>query len=258
MTNLSQIPALTGTNFKQWKTKLRLFLGMMKYDRAFRYDRPKPADKDGVATPEEKADIEKWDDCDRMCIMVMKITTHETLQGCIPDKDSGAKEYLKALEEKFAMSKKADIRTLMVKLTTIKYKGKTGIREHITEMVKLQRALKSHNFNISDDLLIEYIFMSLPPSFGQFNMTYNCIKETWTVTELEAQLVQEEERQKMNKGEEAHVITPDSKGKRKKRNNRKGKEPNKEAADNNTKKQKKDNTSEKSEDKVICHFCKKP
>ena len=62
----------------------------------------------------------------------------------------------------------------------------------------------------------------------------------------------------MNKGEEAHVITPDSKGKRKKRNNRKGKEPNKEAADNNTKKQKKDNTSEKSEDKVICHFCKKP
>jgi len=46
-------------------------------------------------------------------------------------------------------------------------------------------------------------------------MTYNCIKETWTVTELEAQLVQEEERQKMNKGDEAHVITPDSKGEKK-------------------------------------------
>ena len=132
MTNISQISALIETNFKQWETKFRLFLGMMKYDRAFRYDRPKPADKDGVATPEEKADIEKWDDCYRLCIMVMKITTHETLQDCIPDKDSGAKEYLKALEEKFAMSKKTDIRTLMVKLTTIKYKGKTGIREHIT------------------------------------------------------------------------------------------------------------------------------
>jgi hypothetical protein len=47
---------------------------MMQYDSAFRNDYPKPTDKDGVATPQEKADIGKWQHCDRMCLMVMKST----------------------------------------------------------------------------------------------------------------------------------------------------------------------------------------
>jgi hypothetical protein len=59
MAYLNQIPMLNGTNFKQWEIKLRLFLKMMQYDSAFRNDCPKPADKDGVATPQEKTDIEK-------------------------------------------------------------------------------------------------------------------------------------------------------------------------------------------------------
>ena len=99
--------------------------------------------------------------------------------------------------------------------------------------------------------------MSLPPSYSQFKLTYNCIKEVWTLTEFEAQLVQEEERQKMTKGEEAHVAETGSNEKKKKRKNKKQKGPNKAAQDNNdAKKQKKDDTSKKSE--VICHFCKKP
>jgi hypothetical protein len=258
MAYLNQIPMLNGTNFKQWETKLKLLLGMMQYDQAIRSECPKAAASDGVATPLEKADIEKWQHNDRMCLMVIKSAIQDTLQGCIPDQESGAKEYLKALEEKFTKSKKNEVGMLLHKLVNTKYKGKLGIREHFTEMVKVQRALKEHGQIISDELLIDYIFMSLPSSYSQFRLTYNCIKEIWTLTEFEAQLVQEEERQKMSKGEEAHVVATDSNEKKRKRKNRKGKGPNKAADNNDAKRQKKDNTSEKSEDKVICYFCKKP
>ena len=168
-----------------------------------------------------------------------------SLQGCIPDQDSGAKGYLEALEKKFAKSKKAEVSALFVKLATLKYKGQKGIREHITEMVNLQCALKPHRVNISDELLIEFIFLSLPKSFSHFQMTYNCMKEDWTLAEFETQLVQEEERQKTNKVEEANVVTSGSKRKGKKRNN---KTPTK-ATQDDAKKHKKEGTFEKSEEK---------
>jgi gag-polypeptide of LTR copia-type len=150
---------------------------MMQYDSAFRNDFPKPADKDGVATPQEKADIEKWQHYDKICLMVMKCAIQETLQGYLLDQESSAKEYLKVIEEKFTKIKKAEVGTLLCNLTSTNYKGKIRFREHFTEMIKLQRALKEHGHNISDEFLIDYIFMSLPSSYGQFRLTYNCIKE---------------------------------------------------------------------------------
>ena len=145
-----------------------------------------------------------------------------------------------------------------MKLATIKYKGKEGVREHVIEMTRLQRALKGHNYDISDEVLIEFIFLSLPSNFSQFKMTYNCQRETWTLPEFEAQLVQEEERQKMTKGESAHVVTYNPKGKGKKRKfTAKEKGPTKVAANNVAQKSKKEDTSAKAEEKN-CFFCKAP
>eukprot|EP00253_Pinus_taeda_P012396 PITA_12396 len=179
-------------------------------------------------------------------------------RGIILDTETGAIKYLKALEEKFTKSKKTEVSTLFVKLATIKYKGKEGVREHVIEMKRLQRALKGHNYDISDEVLIEFIFLSLPSNFSQFKMTYNCQRETWTLPEFEAQLVQEEERQKMTKGESAHVVTSNPKGKDKKRKfTAKEKEPTKVAANNAVQKSKKEDTSAKAEEKN-CFFCKAP
>ena len=240
MSSLSQIKPLMGNNFKQWEEKLKLVLGIMQLDTALRFDRPKPK-KEGEETPQETADIARWEHSDRMCIMVMKQTIHETFRGIIPDTETGAIKYLKALEEKFTKSKKTEVSTLFVKLATIKYKGKEGVREHVIEMTRLQRALKGHNYDISDEVLIEFIFLSLPSNFSQFKMTYNCQRETWTLPEFEAQLVQEEERQKMTKGESAHVVTSNPKGKSNKRKfTAKEKGPTKVAANNAAQKNKKE------------------
>ena len=257
MSSLSQIKPLMGNNFKQWEEKLKLVLGIMQLDTALRFDRPKP-NKESEVTPQEKADIARWEHSDRMCIMVMKQTIHETFRGIIPDTETGAIKYLKALEEKFTKSKKTEVSTLFVKLATIKYKGKEGVREHVIEMTRLQRALKGHNYDISDEVLIEFIFLSLPSNFSQFKMTYNCQRETWTLPEFEAQLVQEEERQKMTKGECAHVVTYNPKGKGKKRKfTAKEKGPTKVAANNAAQKSKREDTSAKAEEKN-CFFCKAP
>eukprot|EP00253_Pinus_taeda_P017328 PITA_17328 len=249
MSSLSQIKPLMGNNFKQWEEKLKLVLGIMQLDTTLRFDHPKP-NKESEVTPQEKTDIARWEHSDHMCIMVMKQTIHEIFRGIIPDAETSAIKYLKALEEKFTKSKKTEVSTLFVKLATIKYKGKEGVREHVIEMTRLQHALKGHNYDISDEVLIEFIFMSLPSNFSQFKMTYNCQRETWTLPEFEAQLVQEEERQKMTKGESAHVVTSNPKGKGKKRKSTaKEKEPTKVAANNSAQKSKKEDTSAKAEEK---------
>jgi len=85
-----------------------------------------------------------------MCLMIMKSTIQKTLQGYIPNQESDAKEYLNVLEKKFTKNKKIDVGILLCKFTSTKYKDKVGVREHFTKMIKLQRALKEHGYNISD------------------------------------------------------------------------------------------------------------
>jgi hypothetical protein len=61
---------------------------------------------------------------------------------------------------------------------------------------------------------------SLPTSFGQFKVSYNCQKESWIVNELISHYVQEEERLKTNKSESANIAsTSKEKGKQKRKVN---------------------------------------
>ena len=55
------------------------------------------------------------------------------------------------------------------------------------------RALK---LELSNDILVHLVLISLPPQFSPFKISYNTQKEKWTLNELSAQCVQEEERLK--------------------------------------------------------------
>ena len=96
------------------------------------------------------------------------------------------------------------------------------------------------------------VLISLPTQFSPFKISYNTQKEKWTLNELIAQCVQEEERLKQEKIESAHLAST-SQGfgtnKKRKRDN-KGKQ----TAVSGTSKQK----EQKKQDKEItCFFCKK-
>ncbi|XP_029129697.1 uncharacterized protein LOC114916656 [Cajanus cajan] len=171
------IPMLNGTNFKAWKEAIEIILGCMDLDLAFRAEKPTP-------NPEN------------------------------PDEDKGsiseshnAKGFLDAIEQYFTSNEKVDASSLLAKLISMRYKGKGNIREYIMEMSNLAAKLKALELELSDDLLVHLVLISLPTHFGQFNVSYNTLKDKWTLNELISHCVQEKERQQREKTESAHLTS---------------------------------------------------
>ncbi|KAL6318453.1 hypothetical protein AAG906_041220 [Vitis piasezkii] len=89
------------------------------------------------------------------------------------------------------------------------------------EMSHLASKLKALKLELSDDLLVHLVLISLPAQFNQFKVSYNCQKDKWTLNELISFCVQEEERLKQDKTESAHLAsTSKDKGKRKNKDNK--------------------------------------
>ncbi|KAL6348287.1 hypothetical protein AAG906_005584 [Vitis piasezkii] len=89
----------------------------------------------------------------------------------------------------------------------MRYKGKENIREYIMEMSNLVTRLKALKLELSEDILVHLVLISLPTQFSPFKISYNTQKEKWTLNELIAQCVQEEERLKQEKIESAHLAS---------------------------------------------------
>ncbi|RVX20917.1 Retrovirus-related Pol polyprotein from transposon TNT 1-94 [Vitis vinifera] len=89
----------------------------------------------------------------------------------------------------------------------MRYKWKENIREYIMEMSNLATRLKALKLELSEDILVHLVLISLPTQFSPFKISYNTQKEKWTRDELIAQCVQEEERLKQEKLENAHLAS---------------------------------------------------
>ncbi|KAA8530397.1 hypothetical protein F0562_005106 [Nyssa sinensis] len=86
------------------------------------------------------------------------------------------------------------------------------------EMSHLASKLRAHKLDLSEDLLVHLVLISLPTQFSQFKVSYNCQKETWSLNELISHCVQEEERLKQEKIESAHLAgTSKDKGNKRKK-----------------------------------------
>ncbi|XP_058722337.1 uncharacterized protein LOC131594269 [Vicia villosa] len=142
---------------------------------------PSPTDS---TTPEEKKNYEKWDRSNRMSLMIIKRGILESFRGTISEVITSAKDFLAEIEKRFAKSDKAETSTLLQSLIFIKYKGKGNIREYNMEMSNIAFKLKALKLELSDDLLVHLVLISLPAQFGQFKISYNCQKEKWSLNEL--------------------------------------------------------------------------
>ncbi|XP_077242709.1 uncharacterized protein LOC143883248 [Tasmannia lanceolata] len=205
---LSCIEHLTETNYEKWKEHLYIALGCMELDCALLIDEP-PKDST-TSTPEAKALRAKWERSNRMSLMIMKSTISTSIRGAIPDtkdkKELTAKEYLVSIEEQFKGTSKALVSTLMMRMLTLRYDGQSGVREHIMKMSDMASQLKKMEMEISEGFLVHFIMTSLPVQFGPFKINYNTQKEKWTMGELIAMCVQEEERLKAERQDSAHYI----------------------------------------------------
>ncbi|RVW97032.1 Retrovirus-related Pol polyprotein from transposon TNT 1-94 [Vitis vinifera] len=176
--NVNNIPVLNGTNFKKWKEHVIIVLGCMDLDFALREDRP--SDLTSANTAEQR--------------------------GAIPE-ETQAKAFLDQIANRFAANEKVETITILSKLVSMRYKGKENIREYIMEMSNLVTRLKALKLELSKDILVHLVLISLPTQFSPFKINYNTQKEKWTLNELIAQCVQEEERLKQEKIESAHLAS---------------------------------------------------
>ncbi|XP_028091225.1 uncharacterized protein LOC114291574 [Camellia sinensis] len=203
--NMNNVPMLNGTNFKDWKENILIVLGCMDIDLALRM--PKPNALTAQSTPEETVYFEKWDRSNRLSLMIMKRGIPEVFRGAITEDVTVAGEFLLEIQKRFAKNDKAETITLLASLISIKYKGKGNVREYIMEMSHLASKLKALKLDLSDDLLVHLVLISLPAQFNQFKVSYNCQKEKWTLNELISFCVQEEERLKQERTESAHLAS---------------------------------------------------
>ncbi|KAL2513398.1 hypothetical protein Adt_18998 [Abeliophyllum distichum] len=212
--NINSIPILNGSNFKHWKENIMIVLGCMDLDLALRTEQP-PALTTESST-EAKRDIEKWNRSNRMSLMIMKRSIPETFRGSISE-EQNADKFLKDIEQRFAKNEKSETSTLLDNLISMRYKGKGNIREYIMEMSNLTSKLKALKLELSEDLLVHLVLISLPAQYGQFKVSYNTQKDKWTLNELISHCVQEEERLKKDRTEGAHLSTNPRDKKRKRK-----------------------------------------
>ena len=64
------------------------------------------------------------------------------------------------------------------------------------EMSNLMTRLKVLKLELSEDILVHLVLISLPTQFSPFKISYNAQKEIWTLNELIAQCAQKDERLK--------------------------------------------------------------
>lgn len=177
--NIISIPMLNGSNFKSWQENLLIVLAVMDLDLALRIDSLPPLTDE--STSDDKKALERWERSNRMCIMIIKKAILETFRGSMSEKTTTAKEFLEEIEQRFVKNEKVEIGTLLTNLISMRYTGKGNIREYIMEMSHLASKLKALKLELSQDLLVHLVLISLPMQFNQFKVSYNCQKETWSL-----------------------------------------------------------------------------
>ncbi|XP_076901210.1 uncharacterized protein LOC143555565 [Bidens hawaiensis] len=168
------ITSLTGDNFATWKDSLMLNLAFLDFD--FALNEHQPPKLTANSTPAEHLLFEKWKRCNRMSLMLMKNSISMPIRGSIPDFDN-AKTYLASVEEQFKGTSKAHASTLILKLVTTKYDGRSAIRGHIMMMNDMAHKLKGLDMEISDGFLVHFIMTSLPAAYEAFKINYNTQKD---------------------------------------------------------------------------------
>ncbi|KAL9682820.1 hypothetical protein QQ045_014629 [Rhodiola kirilowii] len=81
----------------------------------------------------------------------------------------------------------------------MKYSGKDNVREHIMEISQLASKLKALKNDLSENILVHMVLISLPSEYSQCRNSYNCQREKWTLNELISFCMEEEEMLKHDK-----------------------------------------------------------
>ena len=193
LSTLGNIPMLDGSNFIEWLDMLLLAITYLDLDMAL--DEPKPTMPTDASSVDERTTYNKWIKANKVVIRIITNSISRTIRGSIEAKEN-AKDLLEAIKAQFQITDKALGASLISRLTSIKYNGTLGVREHIFTMTNIASKLKEVDMTVSEKYLVQFIFNSLPPEFGPFKVAYNQSSTPWSLNELIAKADQEERRLK--------------------------------------------------------------
>ena len=244
----SSVLVFSGINFSDWKEQIQFHLGVLDLDLALRID--KPAAITETSSSEQQALFKSWERSNRLSIMFMRMCIANNIKSTLPQIEN-AKEYFKAVEDRFRSADKSLGGRLMAELTTMKFDGSRGMNEHVLEMNNLAARLKSLGMNVDESFLVQFILNSLPTQYGPFQIHYNTIKEKWNVNELASMLIQEEARLRQQGQHSINVMSHGvgSKGKKPKKSFKK--DPLKVAGPSHD-----NGTRQKEHNGPKCYFCR--
>ena len=152
---------LNEINFTNWKEHVQFHLGVLDLDIAL--GSKKPSALSDISSAEEKALYKAWEKSNRLSIIFMRMAIANNIKTTLPKTDS-AKEFLSNVEDRFKIADKSFARTLMSKLTTMKFDGKCGIQEYVIEMTNLAAQLKTKDecgSIFSHSIYIEFLTFSV-------------------------------------------------------------------------------------------------
>ncbi|RVX02864.1 hypothetical protein CK203_023167 [Vitis vinifera] len=138
----------------------------MDLDYALREDHP--SDLTSASTAKQRSTMEKWERSNRMSLMIIKHSIPEAIRGAIPE-ETRSKTFLDQIANRFTANEKVETTLFLIQGTKV-------------------RVVRRHTCALG--------LISLLTQFSPFKISYNTQKEKWTLNELIAQCVQEEERLK--------------------------------------------------------------
>ncbi|RVW16023.1 Retrovirus-related Pol polyprotein from transposon TNT 1-94 [Vitis vinifera] len=155
-----------------------------------------------MSSADKRSFYEKWEHSNRSCLMVMKYTMDKSIKECVP-KTERVKEFLEYVKANYTKTDKAKMTTHLKLLTTTVYDGVGGIKDHIIKLKHYFNKANEMKVELSEKFLKWLILESLPAPFDAVKLTYNALKEEWTLEELMSIVVQHEVSLKKN---ETHSI----------------------------------------------------
>ena len=171
--SLATIEPLNGSNFKKWKSDIEIYLGLTRIDFCLTEAAPVVTDD---SSDQEKAVATEWTRANRMCLLIMKRLMTDIVRGSIADNATAA-DFLASIAEKFTENAKAETGVLLDSLTSMRYTGSTGMREHIMKIIDTASKLKDLNMPLDDQFVIHQTLNSLPSQYSQLKTTYNAQKD---------------------------------------------------------------------------------
>ncbi|GAV89232.1 UBN2 domain-containing protein [Cephalotus follicularis] len=165
-----------------------------------------PADITDTSSLAEREHHPKWERSNRLCFMAMKRSISEHLLGDLPETND-ARELFAAVGERYQVSNNAKAGSLMSELTGLRYDGLGGVREHILRMVHFQSKLRVRDIPPHYSYIVSHALNSLPISFSQIKTAYNTESESWSINDLIAKCVVEEEKNKKQNSDITLVVS---------------------------------------------------